>query len=280
VGRLIVVPTPIGNLEDITLRALRVLREVPLILAEDTRRTRTLLAKYEIETRVVSYHEHNARMRLPLVMEALVRGDVALVSDAGMPAVSDPGRELIQAAVERGIEVDVLPGPSAIVTALAASAIEAPGFLFLGFLPRNTRARRAVLTSVRTLPYALVLFEAPHRILLVLRDLLAQFGDRGAVAARELSKRHQEVVRSTLAELVEHFTQHEPRGEFTLVIAPGVPEMIDRSMDAIDALRRRREMGMPAAQAVADVADSLQLRRNAVYRQWLKLVGEEPEPPV
>lgn len=269
---LYVVPTPIGNLEDITLRALRVLGEVPLILAEDTRHTRKLLTRYDIKTRLVSYHQHNKRARLASALEALTTGDVALVSSAGMPAVSDPGFELIEAAVAAGVAVDVLPGPSAVVTAVVAAALPAPGFLFLGFLPRSSRERRLRLEQVRALPYSLVLYEAPHRLEGTLQDLLSALGDRLMVAARELSKLHQETVRGSVSDLAARYQHETPRGEFTLVVAGAEPEPVDHLDEARAELRRRSEDGQEARSAVAEVAKAYGLPRNVVYRLWLEQV--------
>lgn len=270
-ARLYVVPTPIGNLEDITLRALRVLREVSLILAEDTRHTRKLLSHYTITTPLLSYHQHNKRVRLPDVLQTLVDGDVALVSSAGMPAVSDPGFELIEAAIAAGVAVDVLPGASAVITAVVAAALPAPGFLFAGFLPRKAGDRRQRLAEIASTPYSLVFYEAPHRLLATLADVAAVLGDRRMVAARELTKIHQEVIRGTVSELQERFRHQPPRGEFTLVVAGAAPEALDRSAEARDALRQRYLDGEDARRAVGAVATTYGLSRNEAYRLWLEV---------
>jgi 16S rRNA (cytidine1402-2'-O)-methyltransferase len=270
VPRLIVVPTPIGNLEDITLRALRALREVSLILAEDTRHTRKLLSRYEISTRLMSYHQHNKRARLALALEALETYDVALVTSAGMPAVSDPGFELIEATYEAGMEVDVLPGPSAAITAVVAAAMPAPGFLFMGFLPRRPRDRRQRLTEVSSLRYSLVLFEAPHRLLSLLHDLQSELGDRPVVIARELTKLHQEVLRSTLSEAIQRYSTEEPRGEFTLVVTPPGPSIGVSTAEALDELRARHSRGEDVRKAVGEVSRKYGVSRNEAYRMWLK----------
>jgi 16S rRNA (cytidine1402-2'-O)-methyltransferase len=270
VPRLIVVPTPIGNLEDITLRALRALREVPLILAEDTRHTRKLLSRYEITTRLMSYHQHNKRARLVIALEALETHDVALVTSAGMPAVSDPGFELIEATYQAGIDVDVLPGPSAAITAVVAAAVPAQGFLFMGFLPRRPGDRRRRLTEVSSLQYSLVLFEAPHRLLSLLHDLQSELGDRPVVIARELTKLHQEVLRSAVSEAIQRYSTEEPRGEFTLVVAPPGPSAGVPAAEALDELRARHSRGEDARTAVGEVARKYGVSRNEAYRMWLK----------
>jgi len=219
-GTLYVVATPIGNLEDITLRALRVLREVDLIAAEDTRKTLKLLSRYEIRKPLESYHRHSERSKLERMLEILRTQDVALVSEAGMPGVSDPGQQLIAAAIESGIPVVPVPGPSALLTGLVVSGLPTDRFLYLGFLPRVKSDRRKLLESVSSLPYTLVAFEAPHRLMAALVDLREILGDRVAAAARELTKLHEEVVRGRLSELGAHFDATPPRGEFTLVVGP------------------------------------------------------------
>jgi len=217
-GTLYVVGTPIGNLEDITLRALRLLREVCLIAAEDTRTARKLLARYGIATPVISYFEHNKLARLERVLAALEEGDVALISEAGMPGVSDPGYELIRAALAASVEVVPIPGPSAVLTSLVVSGLPTDRFLYLGFLPRRQAERHKLLRSVAGEPGTLLLFEAPHRVQAALEDLRDVLGDRPLAVCRELTKLHEEVWRGTLASAVTHFAAHTPRGEFTLVI--------------------------------------------------------------
>ena len=216
---LYLVATPIGNLEDITLRALRVLREVSLIAAEDTRRTGILLQHYDIHTPLISYHEHNERRRVPRLLEALAGGDVALVSDAGTPLINDPGAAIVQAALAAGHRVTPVPGASAPLTALIASGLPTEAFLYLGYLPRKTAARRAFLERVAGLPYTLLLLETPQRLRAALDDLAAVFGaDRPLVVARELTKQHEEFIRGTVADAIAHFAAHDPRGEFVLVV--------------------------------------------------------------
>jgi 16S rRNA (cytidine1402-2'-O)-methyltransferase len=276
VGRLLVVATPIGNLEDITYRAVRVLANTPLVFAEDTRHTRKLLTHYGISTRLRSYHQHNKTARLGAALEALAVGDVALVSSAGMPSVSDPGYELVRAATEAGYEVDVLPGPSAVITAVVGAALPAPAFLFVGFLPRTRGARRDRLAELRPIDASLVVYESPHRVRATLDDALEVLGDRPAVAARELTKVHQQYVRGTLASLRTHFTQVEPLGEFTLVIGPGPePAPTDAEDEARALLARLRADGADRRTALATLSTQLGIGRNRAYALWL----EVPERP-
>ena len=216
---LYLVSTPIGNLEDITLRALRVLREVALIAAEDTRRTRKLLNHYDIHTPLISYHEHNQRRRERRLLEALAQADLALVSDAGTPLINDPGAALVKAALAAGHRVTPVPGPSAPLAALVASGLPTEAFLYLGYLPRKSAARRASLQAVADLPYTLIFLETPQRLQTALADLAAVFGpQRPLTVARELTKQHEEFVRGTVAEAQAHFAEHTPRGEFVLVV--------------------------------------------------------------
>jgi 16S rRNA (cytidine1402-2'-O)-methyltransferase len=213
------VATPIGNLEDISARALRVLSEVCLIAAEDTRHTGRLLQHYGIQTPCISYHEHNKLTRLERVLAALAAGDVALVSDAGTPALNDPGYELVQAVLAAGHDVSPVPGACAPVAALVASGLPTDTFLYLGYLPRRQVDRLRLLQSIATLPHTLIFLETPHRLLEALSDLVARLGDRPIAVARELTKLHEEIFRGTLTQAQVHFNAQPPRGEFTLVVA-------------------------------------------------------------
>jgi len=213
---LYVVGTPIGNLEDISLRALRVLREVGLIAAEDTRKTRRLLSAYDIDTPLTSYHEHSKKARVDQLMAPLEREDVALVSEAGMPGLSDPGYELIVAAVERGISVVPVPGPSAVTTALVVSGLPTDQFVYVGFLPRRKGQRQRLLSLVSDESRTIVAFETPHRLREALTDIGEILGDRRVSVCRELTKVHEEIFRGEVSQAREHFGQ--PRGEFSLVI--------------------------------------------------------------
>jgi 16S rRNA (cytidine1402-2'-O)-methyltransferase len=216
---LYLVATPIGNLEDISTRALKVLSQVGLIAAEDTRHTARLLEHYGIRTPSLSYHEHNKLTRLERVLAALEGGDVALVSDAGTPALNDPGYELVRAALAAGHTVSPVPGACAPVAALVASGLPTDTFLYLGYLPRRQAERQRLLQSVASLPHTLIFLETPHRLLEALSDLAGQLGNRAVAVARELTKLHEEIFRGSLEQALEHFTAQPPRGEFTLVVA-------------------------------------------------------------
>ncbi|GAC1445077.1 MAG: 16S rRNA (cytidine(1402)-2'-O)-methyltransferase [Chloroflexota bacterium] len=273
---LYVVPTPIGNLEDITLRALRVLGQVSIVLSEDTRHTAKLLRHYGIRTRLLSYHQHNKRTRLDEIIRLLTDGDIALVSNAGMPSISDPGFELIQLAVNQGMEVDILPGPSAVTTAVVAACLPAPGFLFLGFLPRRSGERTKNLHFLEKLPYSLVVYEAPHRLVALLRDASAVLGPRTAVVGRELTKLHQEVIRGDLPELLEYFQRIAPRGECTVVIS-GATELAENYIQAFEGLSVRYRRGESRRAAVAAVTREFGVSRNTLYRAWLQALSDDAE---
>ena len=279
-GALYVVATPIGNLEDVTLRALRVLREASLIAAEDTRTTRKLLSRYDVHTPVTSFHDANAARKLPALLAALRDGVVALVSDAGMPLVSDPGYQLVSAATAAGVPVVAVPGPSAVTAALVVSGLPADRFLFLGFLPRKAGERRSALRALAREQHTLVAFEAPHRLRQTLNDLLSALGDRRIAVCRELTKLHEEVFRGSVQEALAHFT--EPRGEFTLVVE-GAPAATPAASldDARTELLRLRAEGARAKDAVDTVAGALGLPRRRVYRLWLDLRAPPiaPRPP-
>jgi 16S rRNA (cytidine1402-2'-O)-methyltransferase len=213
---LYVIATPIGNLEDISLHALRLLREVKLIAAEDTRTTRHLLNAHNIKTPLTSYHEHSKRAKLDYLLDYLEQEDLALVSEAGMPGLSDPGYELIIAAIERGISVVPIPGASAVITALVVSGLPTDQFIYLGFLPRRKGQRQRLLSSIVDEPRTIVAFETPHRLREALSDIEEILGNRRLSVCRELTKVHEEIFRGRVSQAREHFA--EPRGEFSLVI--------------------------------------------------------------
>ncbi len=267
VGTLFLVATPIGNLEDITLRALRILGEVKLIAAEDTRRTRTLLDRFEIGTPLQSYHEHNKTARLPKLLRALQVGDLALVSDAGTPGLSDPGYELVRAALEAGHTVTPIPGPSAPVAALVASGLPSDSYIFAGYLPRRARARDQALRELAQERRTLILFETPHRLRASLQALVEQLGpERQAAVCRELTKLHEQILRGSLQELAQRFQDEEPRGEITLVVAGQAPEARWEATEVRQALEERLAAGASAAQAARDVARRSGWPRGEVYR--------------
>lgn len=224
-GALYVIGTPIGNLQDITLRALEALRAVPLVAAEDTRHTRKLLTHFGIQTRLMSYHEHNERKRAPELVGVLLAGeDVALVTDAGTPALSDPGAHLVRMARDAGVSVHPVPGISAITTGLSVAAMPADTFLFAGFLPARGPARRRSLVALGQEPHTLVLFEAPHRLLATLEDAEAVLGNREAFLAREMTKVHETFLTGQLSTLAQKLKGEKVRGEITLLIAGAAAE--------------------------------------------------------
>ena len=272
-GTLYVVGTPIGNLEDITFRAVRVLREADLIACEDTRQTRKLLDHYGISKPVISYHEHNEAERVPeLVARLLAGAAVALVSDAGTPLVSDPGYRLVTAAIESGIAVTPIPGPAAVVAALAASGMATDAFLFAGFLPAKTSQRRRTLEALQGVEATLVFYETPHRIVDALTDIEGVLGTRRVVVARELTKIHEEFLRGPADEVREILCARESvKGEITLLIERGTTTPDDRPLnEAVDEAERSGLSRMDAIKAVArnrglskrEVYDAVQLKRN------------------
>lgn len=216
-GTLFLVATPIGNLEDISARALRILRQVVLIAAEDTRVTRKLLTHFDIHAPVLSYYEHNKLTRLDAILDRLQEGDVALVSDAGTPALNDPGYELVRATLQAGHRVSPVPGPSAPIAALIASGLPTDSFLYCGYLPRKRAERQAFLREVAEFPFTLIFLESPHRLAESLLDLLHVLGDRPVALGRELTKLHEEIWRGNLTDAIRHFSA--PRGEFVLVVS-------------------------------------------------------------
>ncbi|MDD5083282.1 MAG: 16S rRNA (cytidine(1402)-2'-O)-methyltransferase [Dehalococcoidales bacterium] len=266
---LYIVATPIGNLDDISLRALRTLREVKLIAAEDTRYTRRLLNAYDIKTSATSYHERNKRTKLDYILQRLESEDVALVSDAGMPGISDPGYELVVAANPRGIPVVPIPGPSVIIAALVVSGLPTDRFTYIGFLPHRPGGRRLLLGSVANEPGTIVALESPHRLLDALNEVLLVLGDRRIAVCRELTKIYEEVFRGTINQAIAHFS--EPRGEFTLVIE-GRKGPTTQLTDAIEKrLRKMRLGGIPAKEAIAQIAAEESLPKKELYRIWIKL---------
>ncbi|HEX4282803.1 MAG TPA: 16S rRNA (cytidine(1402)-2'-O)-methyltransferase [Solirubrobacteraceae bacterium] len=262
-GRLIVCPTPIGNLEDVTLRVLAALREADIVACEDTRRTRILLDRYGVGGQLVSYHEHNERQRANELVAKMREGAVvALVSDAGTPLVSDPGFVLVQSCVAAGLAVEVLPGPSAALAALVASALPADRWRFTGFLPRKKGDLQAVFSA----PETLVAFESPRRLAASLEVLASLDPERPVAVARELTKIHEEVVRGTAGELAARYRGQAPRGEVALVVG-GAPESTAHDMTpAVEAVRRLVDAGAKPRVAASVVADLTGVAANALYR--------------
>lgn len=272
-GTLHLVATPIGNLEDLSPRALRTLREVRLIAAEDTRHTRHLLTHFDIHTPLTSYYEHNKLSKLDAILGALAEGDVALVSDAGTPAINDPGYELVRAALAAGHTVSPVPGPSAPVAALAASGLPTDAFLYLGYLPRKSSERRMLLEGVAALPYTLIFLETPHRLLEALDDLLAVLGDRQMAAARELTKLHEEIYRAAISEVKAYFKEYEPRGEFTLVVAGKPP--VDAEQWSREKLLLSIHQGLKNNQPAKALATELAKQSGWPKREVYDLINGE-----
>jgi len=272
-GCLYLVATPIGNLEDITVRAIRVLKEADLIACEDTRQTQKLLQHYGIHKELVSYHAHNELTRAPeLVIELEQGAEVALVSDAGTPVVSDPGFRLVSLCLRHHIPVIPIPGPSAFVAALAASGLPTEEFLFVGFLPSRAGARRKALDALKSEPRTIVLYEAPHRLVETLADAAAVMGPRPAVVAREITKIHEEFLRGNLSELHDAALKRAPRGEITLLIGPaeGVPQIADAGISLKQRVAQlETESGMDRKAALKQAARERGLAKREAYKQLL-----------
>jgi 16S rRNA (cytidine1402-2'-O)-methyltransferase len=284
-GTLYLCATPIGNLGDMTFRAVETLRSVGLIAAEDTRHSRKLTSHFDIHVPLTSYHEHNRYTKGPELVEKLLAGmDIALVSDAGLPGISDPGEALVQLAVEAGVRVVPIPGANAALTALVASGLATDGFLFTGFLPKATTARRAKIRTLQSIPVSLLFYESPHQLLKTLADLQAVLGDRRAVIGRELTKLHEEFRRGQLSELIAWFRENNPRGEFTLVIegasalastelaaeAAVTAEFSDTAI--LQVVNRLIADGTNKKDAIKMTASQLDLPRRRVYQLVVKSI--------
>lgn len=271
-GTLYLVATPIGNLEDLSPRAVRILAEVPLIAAEDTRVTRKLLSSVGNGAKPIAYHEHNKLTKLDRVLDALQAGDVALVSDAGTPGINDPGYELVRAAIDAGHTVSPIPGPSAPIAALVASGLPTDSFLYLGYLPRRTKERRAKLAEVEPLPYTLVFLETPHRVLKSLGDIQAVLGNRQMAVGRELTKFYEEFLRGGIETIRTHFIENEPRGEFTLVVAGKSRE---RSNWTAAQLKSALEAGVAAGESPSSLAKRLAKDSGWNRREIYQMIVED-----
>ncbi|HOG82197.1 MAG TPA: 16S rRNA (cytidine(1402)-2'-O)-methyltransferase [Smithellaceae bacterium] len=272
-GMLYMVATPIGNLEDITIRALRVLKEVDLIAAEDTRHSRILLSAYDIRTPLVSLHEHNERERSAMIVSKMESGmNVAYVSDAGTPCVSDPGYQLAAAALENGIRVVPVPGPSAAIAALSVCGFPADQFLFYGFLPPKSNSRRRFLESIRGEEQTLIFYESPARIAETMREIQDVLGDRQAVVARELTKVFEEIRRGWISDIAAGLSGSKARGEFTIIVRGASREPVSMTDDEIQErlLRLRSERSISLRDAVADVVRQTGLPRKRIYDMALK----------
>jgi 16S rRNA (cytidine1402-2'-O)-methyltransferase len=282
-GILYIVSTPIGNLEDITLRALRVLKEADLIAAEDTRRTRKLLSHYGIHKPLVSYHEHNRRMREESLLDALRAGrSIALVTDAGTPGISDPGEPLVRRAAQESIPLVPIPGPSALVAALSVSGLPTESFLFYGFLPAQPSARQKFLLSLKDRPETLIFYESPKRLRSFLEDAFRILGERQVMVAREMTKMYEEVYRGTISEVGKEFGEEEIKGEVTIVLEGStLPARVEGGAIEEALELYYREMGLSMKEAIDRVAEELGVSKKDVYRESLQVkrkVREQARP--
>jgi 16S rRNA (cytidine1402-2'-O)-methyltransferase len=278
-GILYIVSTPIGNLEDITLRALRILKEVDLIAAEDTRRTRQLLTHYGIHKPLISYHEHNQRMREDTLLGKLREGkQVALVTDAGTPGISDPGQPLIRRAACEGIPLIPIPGPSAAIAALSVSGLPTESFLFYGFLPAKASARKKFLEALKKRLETIIFYESPRRLGAFLKDALEILGNREVVVTREITKVFEETLRGTIGDVLEKIGEKEVRGEITVILAGNTQEENIDTPSIRDALRDYvLNSGASMKEAIERVAEDLGVAKREVYQESLKLKKENPE---
>jgi len=269
---LYLVATPIGNLEDTSARAIRVLNEVGLIAAEDTRHTAKLLNHFDIKTSTTSYFDHNKQKKLDKVLKALEAGDVALVSDAGTPGLNDPGFLLVRAALNAGHSVSPIPGPNAPIAALVVSGLPTDQFLYLGYLPRKSGERRRAIQEAENLPYTLIFFETPHRLIDALEDLETVLGDRRIAVASELTKMYEEVYRGSIGEAKEYFAENPARGEYTLVIAGKTKEeRVWDEEELIAALKKELTGDTPPSEIARQVAERSGWPRRKVYKRLTNL---------
>lgn len=277
-GKLYVCGTPIGNLEDASIRLLKTLRLVDMIACEDTRHTIKLLNHFKIKNRLLSYHEHSSPQKEQYIIEELVRGStIALVSDAGMPTISDPGEKLVRKAIEAGVEIEVIPGPSAFTAALAISGLDTSSFTFIGFLPAKKSKRRIVLESFKKQSRTVILYEAPHRLLDTLEDITSVLGEQQPICIfRELTKIHQEVRRGSIAEIRSHYVGNPPRGEICLVIPveedqPGPVDTEQIMQEIMDLISN----GMEKKEALKLKAHEYKIKKSTIYKQFLEHVSIE-----
>jgi 16S rRNA (cytidine1402-2'-O)-methyltransferase len=276
-GTLYLCPTPIGNLKDITFRTLEVLKSVDLIAAEDTRNTLKLLNHFDINIPMTSYYEHNKKQKGNVLIEKLKSGqNIALVSDAGMPAISDPGEDLVRICIDEGINVVPLPGACAFATALVASGMPTGRFSFEGFLTTNKRNRRIHLEEVKSDTRTLIFYEAPHKLIYTLSDMLDVFGDRDIVLARELTKKFEEFYRTTLSQAINHYTEVPPKGEFVLIIKGADKDVVEEERrqalpSTADLLREYSQEGLRGKELTNKVAETLDMPKRDVYNLYLNI---------
>ena len=278
-GILYICGTPIGNLEDITIRALRILKEVKLIAAEDTRHTKKLLIHYQINTKVTSYHEYNKFKKAPYLVEILKNGqDIALVSDAGMPGISDPGYVLINLALNNNIKIIPIPGVSALITALVVSGLPTDKFVFEGFLPRKIKERKKYFQSIKNEERTIIFYEPPHRLKRALKDMLEILGDRKIVIARELTKKYEEIIRGKLTPVLSEINTKEIKGEITLVIQGGIKEKGNDTIDFLKDecimekyLRKLKNQGYSNKNIIKIAQEKLNIPKNLIYKKLLEM---------
>lgn len=271
-GKLYVCPTPIGNLDDITLRTINILNEADLIAAEDTRHSLKLLNALDIKKPMTSYHEHNIAEKGPELIEKLQMGTtIALVSDAGMPGISDPGEDLIKRCIENGIEVVGLPGPTASILALVISGFDTRRFTFYGFTSSKKKERREELMTIKSFPYTTIIYESPHRLLSLLEDMVDVLEDRKISVSRELTKKYEETFRGSVGQALEKFQAEEPRGEFVIVIEGNKDDSPSEDIDIMEELRTRLENGYTKKQAIKEIVTLYDLPKNLVYQKSLEI---------
>ena len=272
-GTLYIVATPIGNLEDITLRALRILKEVDLIAAEDTRHTRHLLDRHHIDNQLTSYHDHNKEEKAPVLVSRMLDGrSIALVTDAGTPGISDPGYFLINLAIDQKIPVVPIPGATAAIAALSISGMPTDSFVFEGFLPSKQMARAKRLQELAQEKRTLIFYEAPHKIIKTIEDMLEVLGDRRAVVTRELTKIHEEALRGALSEILKHLSEGTIKGEFTIILHGASAEPQKQDIDTAEYLKNLMlHRGLSKKEAIAAAADELGLPKKEVYKESLKI---------
>ncbi|MCG8540534.1 MAG: 16S rRNA (cytidine(1402)-2'-O)-methyltransferase [Clostridia bacterium] len=275
-GKLYICATPIGNLEDITIRVLNTLKEVDLIAAEDTRHTLKLLNHYEINRPLTSYHEHNRAKKGPELMGKLLQGKrIALVSDAGMPGISDPGEDMVKLCIENDIEIEVLPGASAVLTALVASGLSSQKFSFEGFLDRHKKRRRERLKRIKTEDRTLIFYESPHRLIDMLKDMREILNDRPMVAARELTKKYEEIIRGYISHIIDYFLDNPPRGEFVLLVAG--TDVEDSNNKGFEELTIEEHIvlymnkGLSKKESVKEVAKERNISKREVYKHSIEI---------
>ena len=277
-GTLFLVGTPIGNLEDMSFRAVRTLKEVELIAAEDTRHSGRLLQHFNIETRMVSYHGDSPESRIDDILDTLGKGNVALISDAGMPGISDPGAELVRAAAEAGFEVQSVPGPSAVTTAVAVSGLVNAGFLFAGYPPRKSKDRVPFFTRVLGSGYPVVLYESPHRLVDSLKDLAGAYPDLEIAVCRELTKLHDSVVRGTVQEVVGELGDPPPPGEYVLVLSASTGEAGESPAEDAESIARTLiSQELSTSNVAREVARTCRINKSAAYELVLNLKSDSPQ---